>query len=65
MTAKKIVTTQTQPQLNWKVGCDTQMTFHHPPPPQGTQRQQYLTSSWPHFNQTFGVLEKQLQNEQQ
>ena len=48
----KIVTTPTQ----LKVGFDTKMTLdhHHPPPPQ-TQCHQYLSCSWPDFNQTLKV----------
>ena len=67
-----IVPTPTQPQLNSKVGCDTKMTLdHHPPPPQ-TQCHQYLSCSWPDFNQTLKVglwdqqqPYKQQQHEQQ
>ena len=52
----KRCTTPTQPQLNSKVGCDMKMTLdhHHPPPPQ-TQCHQYLSCSWPDFNQTLKV----------
>ena len=52
------VTTPTQPQLNSKVGCDTKMTLIHqpqPPPPTQTQCYQYLSYSYPDFNQTLMV----------
>ena len=43
-----------------------QLNCHQPPPP-GTQRQQYVTCSWPDFNQTLkvGVWDQQQQYEQQ
>ena len=66
----KIVTTPTQPQLNSKVGCDTQTTLSPPPTPPPTpqiQCHQYLSCSWPNFNQTLmvGLRNQQQQHEQQ
>ena len=55
-----------QPQLNSKVGFDTKRTLDHQPPPQ-TQCHQYISCSYPHFNQTLklGLWDQQQLHEQQ
>ena len=61
-----IVTTPTQPKLNSKVGFDTKMTQHHPPPAE-TQHQHYLSCYGTDFDQTLdgGIWDQQQQHEQQ
>ena len=58
--ACQIFTTQTQPQLNSKVGAMKRTLVHPPsppPPPPTTQTQchQYLSCSCPDFNPTLKV----------
>ena len=63
-----IVTTPTQPQLNSKGGCDTEMTLillPPPPPPTQTQCQQYLSCYLPDFNQTLKLGSWDEQQQQQ
>ena len=60
-----------QPQVNLtqlKSWFDMKMTLHHPPTTTQTQFPQYLSCSWPDFNQTLkvvGLWDKQQQQHEQ